>query len=206
MPDIRNLSARQLDALREVANIGAGHAATALSQMTDQTIMISVPRLSVAPSADIPHQVAEREEPVAAVRMGMAGDLQGVTVLLIPHASALRLAELMARRPAGSCPALGAFEQSAIKEAGNILGSAYLNALAEFMEMKLLPTPPDLSVDAAHAVLTATSRVSSPEAPLAFVIETEFFLRERQEPLHGFFFMLPNAASLDLILQAVRLA
>ncbi|HEY3285876.1 MAG TPA: chemotaxis protein CheC [Gemmatimonadaceae bacterium] len=205
MPDVRKLSTRQLDALREVANIGAGHAATALSQMTDQTIMISVPRLAVAAVTDIPHQVSEREEPVVAVRMGMAGDLHGITVLVIPQGSALRLAEMMAHRPAGDFTTLGAFEQSAIKEAGNILGSAFLNALAEFMEMTLLPTPPNLSVDVAGAVLTETSRASNVSATIAFVIETEFFLKERQEPLHGFYFMLPDEASLAQILKAVRL-
>ncbi len=206
MDDVRNLSTRQLDALREVANIGAGHAATALSQMTDQTIMISVPRLTVSAVTEIPHQVEAREEPVAAVRMGMAGDLQGDTVLLIPHASAMRLAEMMARRPAGTFTAMGTFEQSAIKEAGNILGSAFLNALAEFMGMTLLPTPPVLTVESARDVLTATSSASGTGAPVAFVIETEFFLKERQEPLHGFFFMLPDAVSLDQILKAVQLA
>lgn len=206
MTDARHLTGRQLDALREVANIGAGHAATALSQMTDQTIMISVPRLSVAAVTEVPHQVAAVEEPVAAVRMGMSGDLQGMTALLIPQVSALRLAEMMARRPAGSSTALDAFELSAIQEAGNILGSAYLNALAEFMDMRLLPTPPLLSVESAPEALAATSRAAGDAAGLAIVIETEFFLKERQAPLHGFYFMLPDPASLDQLLKAVRLA
>jgi chemotaxis protein CheC len=205
MDDLRPLSARQLDALREVANIGAGHAATALSEMTAQTIMISVPRLTVSGVGDIPHHIAAGEEPVAAVRMRMEGDLQGGTVLLVPHGSALRLAEMMARRPAGTFTAVGAYEQSAIQEAGNILSSAYLNALAEFMAMTLLPSPPTFAVDGASAILAELSRESSRGAAAAFVIETEFFLKERQEPLHGYFFMLPDAASLDQILKAVRL-
>jgi chemotaxis protein CheC len=206
MDNFRTLSTRQIDALREVANIGAGHAATALSQMTAQTIMISVPALSVSEVEHIPHHVAAREEPVAAVRMRMAGDLKGLTALLFPHESAVRLAEMMAGRPVGAFETLGAFEQSAIKEAGNILASAYLNALAEFMGMTLLPTPPELTVDTAGTVLADTSRASADGAAAAFVIETEFFLKERQEPLHGFFFLLPDAESLASILKAVRLA
>jgi chemotaxis protein CheC len=205
MDELRSLTPRQLDALREVANIGAGHAATALSEMTGQTIMISVPRLTVCPVGEVPHGVSTGEEPVASVQMGMAGDLSGATAWLIPRESALRVAEMMARRPAGSFTAVGAFEQSAIQEAGNILGSAFLNALAEFMGMTLLPTPPQFAVDAASVVLSATSRASAPGAALAFVIDTEFFLWERQEPLRGFFFMLPDAVSLEHILKAVRL-
>ena len=67
MDDVRTLKALQLDALREVANIGAGHAATALSQMINSTIMISVPTINVSRLEEVPPQVSAPEEPVAAV-------------------------------------------------------------------------------------------------------------------------------------------
>src|SRR5881628_233523 len=102
MDDLRSLKALQLDALREVANIGAGHAATALSQMVGETIMISVPTINVSPLEDVPPQVAAPDEPVAAVLMHMLGDLTGRTMLVFPRHAALRLAELMLRRPAGT--------------------------------------------------------------------------------------------------------
>ena len=95
MNDARKLTERQLDALREVANIGAGHAATALSQMTGQTIMISVPRVNVAPLEDVPNQISAPEEPVAAVLMRMMGDLTGMTLLVFPQAAAIKVAGLM---------------------------------------------------------------------------------------------------------------
>lgn len=205
MDEIRNLSARQLDALREVANIGAGHAATALSLMTGQTIMISVPRLVVSAVNEIPNHVAEREEPVAAVLLRMLGDLTGLTLLVLPRATALRVAEMMAHKPEGTFTEMGEYEQSAIREAGNILSSAYLNALAEFMGMILLPSPPLLTVDMSDAILTSTYLESSQETDLVFVVESEFYLTEINEQLRGFFFLLPDKASLDQILKAVRL-
>src|SRR5476649_1252091 len=119
MEDIRSLKALQLDALREVANIGAGHAATALSQMIGETIMISVPRINVTKLEEVPPQVAEPDEPVAAVLMHMMGDLTGRTLLVFPRRTALRLSALMLRRP--EAEDFGEMEQSAIKEAGNIL-------------------------------------------------------------------------------------
>lgn len=205
MDEIRNLSARQLDALREVANIGAGHAATALSLMTGQTIMISVPRLVVSAVNEIPNHVAEREEPVAAVLLRMLGDLTGLTLLVLPRTTALRVAEMMARKPQGTFTALGEYEQSAIREAGNILSSAYLNALAEFMGMILLPSPPVLAIDMSDAILTSTYLESSQETDLVFVVESEFYLTELKEQLRGFFLLLPDKASLEQILKAVRL-
>jgi chemotaxis protein CheC len=205
MDELRSLSARQLDALREVANIGAGHAATALSLMTGQTIMISVPRLVVSAVNEIPNHVREREEPVAAVLLRMLGDLTGLTLLVLPRATALRVAEMMARKPEGTFTEMGEYQQSAIREAGNILSSAYLNALAEFMGMILLPSPPQLEVDLSDAIFTSTYLESAKGTDLVFVVESEFFLKEMNVQLRGFFFLLPDAASLAQILKAIRL-
>src|SRR6185295_2847459 len=118
MTDLRTLKALQLDALREVANIGAGHAATALSQMIGETIMISVPTISISRLENIPPQVSSPDEPVAAVLMHMLGDLTGRTLLVFPRRTARRLASLLLRRQGGD--ELNEMEQSAIKEAGNI--------------------------------------------------------------------------------------
>lgn len=206
MEDVRELNPHQLDALREVANIGAGHAATALSQMIGGTIMISVPQINVTSIEDVPAQVADAEEPVAAVMLHMLGDLTGRTLLVFPKMTALRLSELMLRRPEGSAKDLGELEQSAIKEAGNILSSAYMNALADFMGMMLLPSPPSLAVDMSAAVLTTAYLQFAAGRDSVFCVESEFTLVETSERLRGFFLLLPDPASLSAILRAIRVA
>ncbi len=206
MEDIRSLKAIQLDALREVANIGAGHAATALSQMIGGTIMISVPTINVARLEDVPPQVAAPEEPVAAVLMHMLGDLTGRTLLVFPKKTAIRLAELMLRRPAGSSADFNDMEQSALKEAGNILSSAYMNALSDFMGMMLLPSPPSLAMDMSAAVLTSVYLQFGTDKDYVFCVESEFMMVDAGERLRGFFLLLPDPASLQAILKAVRLA
>ncbi len=205
MHDIRSLKPVQIDALREVANIGAGHAATALSAMTGDTIMISVPTINIAPLEEVPPQLAEADEPVAAVLMNMMGDLTGRTLLVFPQATAIRLSELMLRRPAGSSKGLGELEQSAIKEAGNILSGAYMNALSDFMGLMLLPSPPSLAVDMSAAVLTTAYLQFGTDRDLVFCVESEFYMQELNERLRGFFLLLPDVASLQAILRAVRL-
>src|ERR1051326_7442471 len=127
MEDLRSLKAIQLDALKEVANIGAGHAATALSQMIGETIMISVPTINVSRLEEIPPQVGAPDEPVAAVLMHMLGDLTGRTLLVFPRRTARKIASLLTRKTA-QADDFSEMEQSAIKEAGNILSSAYMNA------------------------------------------------------------------------------
>jgi chemotaxis protein CheC len=186
--------------------MGAGHAATALSQMTGGTIMISVPRLHATRLDEVPPQFAAREEPVAAVVLDMLGDLTGRTLLVFPKPTVMRLAELMLRRPAGSSVALGELERSAIKEAGNILSGAYLNALSDFMGMVLLPSPPTLVVDMSSVVMTATCVAGPSPSDYGFVVETEFYMQDVAERLRGFFLLLPDPASLHAILRAVRLA
>lgn len=205
--DLRTLKPVQLDALREVANIGAGHAATALSQMIGETIMISVPTINVSRLEDVPPQVAAPDEPVAAVLMHMLGDLTGRTLLVFPRRTARRLASLLMRRP--ESPDTDEFtemDQSAIKEAGNILSSAYMNALSDFMGMMLLPSPPSLAVDMSNAVLTTTYLQFGSDKDFVFCVESEFLMNDTDEKLRGFFLLLPDPASLQAILKAVRVA
>jgi chemotaxis protein CheC len=200
--DIRKLKALQLDALREVANIGAGHAATALSQMTGHTIMISVPQINIAPLEDIPNQVGMDEEPVAAVLMKILGDLTGLALLMFPQRTALRVAGLMMQRDGVTM--LGELEQSALREAGNILSAAYLNALSEFMGMILLPSPPTLAIDLSDAVMSSTFVEMAQGAEYVFCVETEFHLTELNESLRGFFLLMPDVGSLTAMLRAIR--
>lgn len=202
MDDIRKLKALQLDALREVANIGAGHAATALSQMTGHTIMISVPQIQIAPLEDIPNQVGSEEEPVAAVLMKILGDLTGLALLIFPQATALRVAGLMMKRD--GVETLGEIEQSALREAGNILSAAYLNALSEFMGMILLPSPPTLAIDMSDAVMSSTFVEMARGSDYVFCVETEFHLKELNESLRGFFLLMPDVGSLTAMLRAIR--
>jgi len=204
MEDLLSLKELQLDALREVANIGAGHAATALSQMIGETIMISVPTISVSRLEEVPPHITTPDEPVAAVLMHMLGDLTGRTLLVFPRRTAMRLAELLLHRRESED--FSDMQQSAIKEAGNILSSAYMNALSDFMGMMLIPSPPSLAVDMSNAVLTTAYLDFGTDKDFVFCVESEFLMDNVDEHLRGFFLLLPDSASLHAILKAVRVA
>jgi chemotaxis protein CheC len=205
--DVRSLKPEQLDALREVANIGAGHAATALSTMTGQAIMIKVPTISIARLDEVPgHVVANPEDAVAVILLQMLGDLTGRSILVFPAHTACRLAEMMLQRPRGSSPAIALLEESALKECGNILSGAYLNALADFMHLTLLPSPPLLAVDMASAVLSSAYLQFGDGRDVVFCVESEFQMRDDGDALRGYFLLLPDTGSLQKILQAINLA
>ena len=204
MEDVRNLKALQIDALREVANIGAGHAATALSQLTKQTIMITVPELTVARIEDVPDLMGDADAPVVAVLMHMLGDLTGRTLLMLPERDARVLVDLLNRRELGATEAFGELEQSGIKEAANILGGAYMNALADFMGMMLLPSVPSLVIDLAGAVLTTAYLNFGHERDFVLCVQTDFIFQDVGHTLSGQFLLLPDLASLKAIFDAVR--
>jgi len=205
MEDVRDLKALQLDALREVANIGAGHAATALSQMTNRTIMINVPEVNVLALEDVSELLGRADEIVAAVLMHMMGDLTGRTLVLFPEGSAKNLCDILFRKPTGTTTEFGVMEQSGLKEAGNILASAYLNALSDFMGMMLVPSVPSLVVDLSAAVLTTAYLNFGHDRDYVFCVETSFRVEGATEPLRGHFLLLPDMPSLRAIFDAIRL-
>ena len=205
MEDVRDLKESQLDAIREVANIGAGHAATALSGMTNRTIMITVPRVYVRPIEEACDLVGEPDAVVAAVLMHMMGDLTGRAMVLFPQRAAHTVCDLLFRRPMGGTKELGEMEQSGLKEAGNILASAYLNALSDFMGMMLVPSVPSLVIDLSGAVLTTAQLNFGHDRDYAFCVETSFRVEGTSDPLGGHFLLLPDMSSLRAIFDAIRL-
>jgi len=205
MEDVRDLKESQLDAMREVANIGAGHAATALSQMTNRKIMITVPRVNIRPLEEACDTILPPDEVIAAILMHMMGDLTGRALLLFPQRSARTLCDFLLRREVGTTQDFGEMELSGLKEAGNILASAYLNALSDFMGMMLVPSVPSLVIDLCGAVLTSAHLNFGHDREYAFCVETAFRLEGATEPLGGRFLLLPDMASLRSIFDAIRL-
>ncbi len=207
MLDVRELGSLQLDALREVANIGAGHAATALSQLTGKRIWVDAPRIQAVRVEDVGEITGSCDEVVAAVVMQVLGDLAGRTIQVFPERTACRLAGILLGREDIVFPdGFSDIEKSALNEAGNILGAAYLNALSDFLGMLLLTSVPALAIDLAAAVLTSSSIGVVASSDHLICIDTIFRMDEDEEVLKGHFLLIPDPDSLQVILRAIRLA
>ena len=200
-----DLEALRRDGLGEVATIGAGHAATALSQLTDRRIMISVPHVRRVSYAQVPEMVSAFGDHIAVVGMRMLGDLTGRALLAFGENDAARLCDLILRRPPGPPRILGELEQSGLKEVGNILCSAYLTALSNFMGMMLLPSVPALIIGPTREAIAATVDPDESETDLVFCVDTAFTADGSDVPLTGAFLLMPDKASVRAILEAIRL-
>ncbi|HEX5747228.1 MAG TPA: chemotaxis protein CheC [Archangium sp.] len=131
----------QLDALREVANIGCGHAVNALARLVGgRTVNLSVPRAVLASAADVAELLGGAEAPVVAAKLGMEGQLRGVLLLVLPREDSAALEALLLRRQ--DAPAEE--RESALSEAANIVASACLSAIGTLTGWRLLPTVPEL--------------------------------------------------------------
>lgn len=197
------LSDSQLDALREISSIGMGHAATALSQLTGDRVELRVPRVSVTPIAAVPELIGGAEQVVVGVTLRILGDARGNILLIFPLESARQLLT----RLLGAAAVKEEFDEVAIstfKEVGNILASAYLNALGSLLLLAMIPSIPLLAYDMAGAVVDAVLIELSQEGDLALTVETEFCGEAPgQEVIRGHFFLLPDAASLQVVLGAI---
>jgi chemotaxis protein CheC len=149
--------------------------------------------------------VGSPDDVVASVLMHMMGDLTGRAMVIFPEASARVLCDFLLRRPIGTTQSFGDMEQSGLKEAGNILASAYLNALSDFMGMMLVPSIPSLVIDLSGAVLTSAHLNFGHDRDIAFCVDTSFRVEGTSESMGGHFLLLPDMASLRSIFDAIRL-
>ncbi|KIH77790.1 CheC, inhibitor of MCP methylation [Geoalkalibacter ferrihydriticus] len=197
------LTSGQRDALKEISNIGMGHAADALSRLLRETIMLKVPRVSVTDLSQVPEVLGGSERVVAGVSLRMHGDAQGSILLVFPCVSALQLLEgLLGPREAAD--SLDALAVSALKEVGNILASAYLSALGGMLGLSLLPSVPALACDMAGAVVDHILIDLGREGDAALMLETEFHsLKNEGRLLKGHFFLLPDPDSLEILLRSL---
>lgn len=205
MPTPDDLDSLRRDGLREVATIGAGHAATALSQLTDRKIMIAVPQVRRVQYAEVRALLAGLGDHVALVGMRMLGDLTGRSLLVFGEADAARLCDLILRREPGPPRALGELEQSGLKEVGNIVSSAYLTALSNFMGMMLLPSVPSLTIGPVDGALAGAVDPTEGDGDLVFCVDTTFRGGGSNVELTGAFLLLPDPVSIRTILEAMHL-
>ena len=205
MKDTRELKDLQLDALREVANIGAGHAATALSQLTKRRIMIDVPEVRVCLIEEAASAVGDSSGVVAAVLMHVLGDLTGRSLLIFQKDCAMQLTDMLLNREPGTTKVFAELEQSSLKETANILTGAYLTGLSDMLGLMLIPSVPSLAIDLCSAILSTTYLNFGHDRSYVIILDTRFRFDPGDPGMSGHFVLLPDPSSLNVILRAVRL-
>ncbi|HTX08458.1 MAG TPA: chemotaxis protein CheC [Solirubrobacteraceae bacterium] len=188
----------QLDALRELANIASGNAATSLSQMLGREVGLSVPRVLALPLADAVEACGGPEDDITGVVIPLRGDLEGVVLLLISLQGADALCRLL------GVEAKSEIGESALREIGNVLGTSCLNALASMTGLDLEPRPPHLTTDMLGAIVSSLALSQTASAELVLVLDSE--LAVAGEPCSISFVLLPTDGAVTDLLKPLGLA
>lgn len=196
------ISQFQLDALREIGNIGSGHAATALSTLLQRRIDMSVPKVWAIPFEQVSTIVGELDMPQAAIYVKVEGEAPGKAVFFFPVESA----EIVVKALFGTNEPMDLYNdemaQSALKEVGNILVSSFLIALTQFSGIPLQPSVPALAVDMIGASLDAIFLEEGTLDNTVLFIDTQLTGIPKIE---GQFIFLPDEGSLVKLLEGVGL-
>ena len=188
----------QLDALRELANVASGTAATALSQMLGREIGLNVPKALALPLADAVDAAGDPAELVTGVVLEMEGDIPGLVLLLIDPDAATVLCGLLGVE-AGT-----EVGDSALQEIGNILGASYLSAIGSMTGLNLLPCPPHLMTDLLGAIVATMLAQTAGHGEIALLLDSE--LDVAGEPCAISFLLLPHEGGVNDLLAPLGLA
>lgn len=198
----REVNNVQMDILKEISNIGMGHAATALSQMIGHPVQLRVPRITVTEISQVPDYLGGAEKMTVGITLQILGDARGSIMLLFPQESAHRLlSELLGEH--SKALIMNEVTISTLKEVGNILASAYLSALGNLLHKTLIPSVPLLAYDMAGAVVDYVLIDLSKSSDLAMLVETDFTGEPSSDlVIKGHFFLLPDPSTLGILLDA----
>ena len=186
------------DVLKEIGNIGAGNAMTALSQMLQCKVDMHVPQVKLLEFAEVGEIMGGEEQIMVGVYLGVEGDITGSILFLIKKETAMMIAQKLLGDYCGDD--LGEMECSAVKEVSNIITGSYLNAIATLTGLTIYPSVPDLTVDMAGAILSVPAIMFGMMGDKALMIQTEI---NADKAINGYFILMPEQDSYDKILTSL---
>lgn len=198
-----NLNAMQMDVLRELGNIGAGNAATSLSQMLNRAVDMTLPKVNLVGFNDVATAVGGAETLSYGVLVNLSGDVDGMIMFILDKKFAHLVLNVLMGEHYGNFDDLDEISLSAIKEVGNILSSAYVNSIAELTGLQIYLSVPYVSIDMAGALL------SVPIVKFGSIGDEVLFIEENftsgQESVMSHMILFAEIESLNLILRKLGL-
>lgn len=200
---LEQVTEHYFDVLKEIGNIGAGNAMTALSQMLQCKVDMRVPQVRLLEFSEIGAIMGGEEQIMVGVFLGVEGDITGSMMFLVEQKSAKHLINkvMMGMAPEGD--ELSEMELSAMKEVGNIITGAYLNSLSSLTNLKIFPTPPAITVDMAGAILSVPAIEFGIMGDNILMIQSQFF---DEIEIDGYFILIPDIESYAKILTSLGMS
>jgi len=197
---ISDLNNEQIDVLKEIGNIGAGNAITALSKMVSKKIDMRVPVVNIAEFKEVADIAGGPETLVSGIYFNVSGDINGCIMFLIDSKSSRTLVNwLMGKK--GTNIEFDEIEVSALKEVGNILASSYISSISTLTGLKITVSVPFLAIDMAGAIMSVPVILYGQVGDHVLLIETDFL--EGTNHVKGNFFLIPDEKSFEILLKSL---
>lgn len=195
----------QFDVLREIGNIGAGNATTALSQMLSAKIDMKVPKIELLEFKELGDLIGGAENIVVGILLTLEDDIDGMMMFLLEKKAAKNIVSLLMGGFGGGADSedFSEMELSALQEIGNIIAGAYLSSLSALTNMKITSSVPYMAIDMAGAILSVPAIEFGKISDKALLIQTEF--GDIGEQVNGYFILIPTLESYGHILTSLGL-
>lgn len=203
--DLGNLNSMQYDVLKELGNIGAGNATTALSRLINAKIDMRVPKVNLLGFSELAKAMGREEEIMVGILLLLEGDVDGMMMFLLDVASARALVNsLMGKTEEETTDDINfdEMEFSALREIGNIITGSYLSALSDMTRLTIVSSVPSLQIDMAEAILSIPAIEFSKIGDKVLLIQTQF---DDDSQISGYFVLVPELDSYDKILSSLGL-
>ena len=199
---LNDVTQNYYDVLKEIGNIGAGNAMTALSQMLGCKIDMGVPQVELLNFSEVGAAIGGEEQIMVGVFLGVEGDITGSMLFLVEQKSAKSLINKVMMGMGDPGEEFTEMELSAMQEVGNIITGAYLNSLSTLTNLKIFPSPPALTVDMAGAILSVPAIEFGIYGDQILMIQSKFF---DEVQIDGYFILVPDMESYKKILTSLGL-
>nr|WP_251006062.1 chemotaxis protein CheC [Carnobacterium sp. ISL-102] len=193
-----NYSAMELDVLKEIINIGGGHAATSLSQLIDKPVHMTVPVIEMMPYKDVYEQIMPEETVIKAIVIKMMGDAEGVFLFTVDQQFSKDLVSMMLPDNTLYSEAMA---DSALQELVNILVNSFLNAVMKLMDRNLVTSVPLIIEDMFGAIMSSIYMEQNQYDDSIMIIKNEFYyLGDR---LESSLYFVPKPGIIEKMLQVL---
>lgn len=188
------------DVLKEIGNIGAGNAMTALSQMLQCKVDMKVPQVKLLEFRELGAMMGGEEQLMIGVYLAVEGDVTGSIMFLLKQDSAKHLVNKIMMGMGSDGPEFSEMELSAVKEVSNIITGAYLNSLSTLTNLVIFPSPPELTLDMAGAILSVPAIEFGTIGDKILLIQSQFY---DEVEIDGYFILIPDLESYQKILTSL---
>jgi chemotaxis protein CheC len=193
------LNELHIDILKEIGNIGAGNAATSLSQMLSKRIDMNVPEVSLLDYENVINSIGGAENVVVGILVSFEGEIEGVILFLLKKEFVHMILNSLLGTELHSFEDISEMEMSALSEIGNIMVSSYVNSISSLTNMAIDITVPSLNIDMSGALLDAVTAEFSEAADRVIFIREKYFCQE--ETIYSHMLLLPSMSSLEILLR-----